>query len=262
MRFWIVVCLVLSIALSARALENPPTGDDIARDTVKAVYYAGKASRARILLKIHDGRGGTRERDIILSRKDVADLGRQKFFVYFKAPHDVRKMALLVHKNPGDDDARWLYVPALDLVKRIAAQDKRTSFAGSDFLYEDVSGRDWRLDAWTLASENDVSWTISGTPKDDSGVEYSRVEMVIDKKDHLPRQATYYDAEGKARRIITVDKIETIEGHPTILSMTAKDLSSGSHSVMTTQNITYDVDIDDDTFTEASLRRPPRDARK
>ncbi len=32
-------------------------------------------------------------------------------------------------------------LPDLDLVKRIAAGDKRTSFVGSHFLYEDISGR-------------------------------------------------------------------------------------------------------------------------
>jgi len=57
----------------------------------------------------------------VILRRDVADGGDQKFYVYFLEPADVRKMVYMVWKHTDRDDDRWLYLPALDLVKRIAA---------------------------------------------------------------------------------------------------------------------------------------------
>ncbi|MBI5160419.1 MAG: outer membrane lipoprotein-sorting protein, partial [Micrococcales bacterium] len=41
--------------------------------------------------------------------------------------------AFLVAKEPGRDADRWLFIPALNLVQRIAARDVESSFVGSDF---------------------------------------------------------------------------------------------------------------------------------
>ena len=76
--------------------------------------------------------------------------GDQKYYLHISYPSDLKNTVLLVWKHPGSDDDRWLYLPALDLAKRIAASDKRTSFLGSDFLYEDISGRDVTADTHQL----------------------------------------------------------------------------------------------------------------
>ena len=76
-------------------------------------------------------------------RKNYGEAGgEQKFFMYFFQPADVKDMTFMVYKYPAKDDDRWLFVPAINMVRRIAAQDKTSSFVGSDFTYEDVSGRD------------------------------------------------------------------------------------------------------------------------
>jgi len=53
----------------------------------------------------------------------------------------------------------------LDLVKRIAARDKRTSFVGSDFLYEDVSGRSLDEDTHELVDVSDRLFIVKNVPK-------------------------------------------------------------------------------------------------
>jgi len=62
----------------------------------------------------------------------------------------------MVHKSPESNDKRWIYVPAVDLVKPISADDKNSSFVGSDFTYEDVSGRHWSEDNHTLLEESEL----------------------------------------------------------------------------------------------------------
>ena len=74
-------------------------------------------------------------------------------------------------KNPDSDDSRWIYLPSLDLVKPISANDKESSFVGSDFAYEDVSGRHWNEDTHTLVGEETYqdweTWKIESVPKED-----------------------------------------------------------------------------------------------
>ena len=82
-------------------------------------------------MTITDKRGKTRERRFTMLRRDDAEGGDQKYFVYFQRPRDVQRMTFLVWKNPLADDSRWIYVPSLDLVKAIAASDKRSSFVGT-----------------------------------------------------------------------------------------------------------------------------------
>ena len=127
--------------------EPPASADEIVEKANHTAYYQGKDGRARVRMTITDAKGRERDRELTILRRDGEDddrsthTGEQKYYVYFHRPSDVDGMAFLVWKHIGRDDDRWLYLPALDLVKRIAASDERTSFAGSHFYYEDVSGR-------------------------------------------------------------------------------------------------------------------------
>src|SRR6056297_2424380 len=102
-------------------------------------------------------------------------------------------MAYLVWKNQNRSDDRWLWLPALNLKKRIAPGDKRTSFVGSDFLYEDVSGRSPALDKHVLVERTDSTYVIENIPKDPTAVEFSRYVVHIDANTFLPTKAEYYD---------------------------------------------------------------------
>jgi len=88
-----------------------------------AAYYQGEDGKAKVNMVITDKSGRKSEREFIILRKDVNDGGDQNYFVYFQKPADVRKMTYMVNKHvkPDKDDDRWLYMPSLDLVKRIAA---------------------------------------------------------------------------------------------------------------------------------------------
>ena len=138
--------------------------DDIINRANLAAYYAGDDGRGTVTMTITDSQGRERKREFVILRKDKEDGGEQFFFVYFKKPSDVRKMVFMVHKHIDRDDDRWLYLPALDLVKRIAASDKRTSFVGSNYLYEDVSGRGINEDVHELTDTTDTFFVVKNTP--------------------------------------------------------------------------------------------------
>jgi outer membrane lipoprotein-sorting protein len=209
-------------------------------------------------MTITDGRGRTRDREMTILRRDVVKGGDQKFFVYFTRPSDVRNMAYLVWKHTGKDDDRWLYQPALDLVKRIAAGDKRTSFVGSDFLYEDVSGRGVEEDAHELLRTEEKAYVIRNTPKDKGGVEFAHYDVWIDRGTFLPVKAEYFDRGGKGYRLVEALEVKDIQGKPTVTKSKASNLETGGSTVSEFREVKYDIGLPDDIFSERYLRQAPR----
>jgi len=241
---------------------EPMQVDEIINKANLAAYYAGEDGRAEVTMTISDSQGRTRSRRFIILRKDKQDGGEQSFFVYFKRPSDVRKMVFMVHKHLHRDDDRWLYLPALDLVKRIAAADKRTSFVGSNFLYEDVSGRDIEADKHELRPGDEQYYVIKNTPKKADEVEFSSYTVWIDKTTFLPMKAEYLDKKGKLYRRVEVLKVAQIDGYPTVTLSKASDLASGSSTVSEFSAIRYNIGLKDNIFTERYLRKPPREVRR
>ncbi len=259
--------LLISLFLAASAIAADPTIEEIVNRANLATYYQGKDGRAHVKMTITDSQGRKRMRKLTILRWDQPDTdelengayrGKQKFYVYFSRPADVNKMVFLVWKNLDKDDDRWLYLPALDLVKRIAASDKRTSFVGSDFFYEDVSGRDIDEDEHELLKTTDKYFVIKNTPKDPSSVEFAYYMMYIHKKTFLPIQVEYYDAQDKKYRVAKALKVENIQGHPTVTKASMESLNQGSKTVMEYSSVKYDTGIPEDIFTERYLRKPPR----
>ncbi len=262
--------LLLSLMLAVlflvppAAAEKPLDVEEIVRRANLAAYYAGDDGRARVKMVITDNQGRKRRREFVILRRDEKpDGGEQEFYVYFRRPSDVKGMVFMVHKHIGRDDDRWLYLPALDLVKRIAASDKRTSFVGSDFYYEDVSGRGLDEDTHKLLkSDNEKLYLVECLPKDPASVEFSSYKVWIDKKTFMPIKAEYLDKEGQLYRRVEALEIKTIQGYPTVVKSRVENLAAGSNTVSEFSRIKYNIGLESDIFTERYLRRPPRQARR
>lgn len=226
-------------------------------------YYQGKDGRAKVKMTITDKKGQKRLKEFIILRKDVKDGGDQKYFVNFIRPPDVRKTVYMVHKHadPNKEDDRWLYLPALDLVKRIAAGDKRTSFVGSDFLYEDVSGRSLEEDTHELIKTTDKLFVVKNVPRQPDSVEFSYYNVSIDRKTYMPMKMEYYDNKSKLYRVIESKKIEKVQEFPTVVKSVVSNLNTGGKTEMEFSDVKYDIDLKD-IFTERYLRRPPAEARR
>ena len=189
--------LFLALASQLAAAEKPDVQTIVNKANIVA-YYQGDDGKASVKMTITNKQGQERTREFNILRKDVKDGGDQKYFVYFERPADVRKMVYMVdkHTEKGRDDDRWLYMPALDLVKRIAASDKRTSFVGSDFVYEDISGRNLDEDTHELIETTEKLFVVKNVPKEPDSVEFSYYDVSIDRKTFVPVKIDFYDMNG------------------------------------------------------------------
>ncbi|MFH1717761.1 MAG: outer membrane lipoprotein-sorting protein [Planctomycetota bacterium] len=258
---------VLGFSLPVLASDKPQEAPDVQTIVNKAnvvAYYQGDDGKAKVTMTITDKQGQKREREFTILRKDIKDGGDQKYFVYFQRPADVRKMVYLVHKHAEvkKDDDRWLYMPALSLVKRIAAGDKRTSFVGSDFLYEDVSGRSLEEDTHELIKTTDEVFVVKNVPKQPDTVEFNYYNVSIDRKTYVPAKMEFFDKEDKLYRVIESRKVEKIQDFYTVVQSVVSNLKTGSKTEMAFSDVRYNLGLDENIFTERYLHRPPQEAMR
>ena len=254
-KLFLLLTLVLIGSVSSRADEL--TAKEIVAKANLAAYYAGDDGLADVRMEITDSQGRKRVREFRILRMDKEDGGEQKFYLYFKKPADVAKMVFLVWKHLNTDDDRWLYLPALDLVKRIAASDKRASFVGSHFVYEDVSGRGIKADRHELVETDERFFKIKNTPLDAKGAEFAYYYLWVDKKNFVPMKAEYYNKQDKLIRSIEALELQDVQGHSTVIKSVARDLERNGRTTMEFSNIKYDVGLREEIFAERYLRRAP-----
>ncbi len=239
------------------------SGEEIVQRSQWTFYYAGNDMKAKVLMKLITKNGKERTRELTMLRLNKGSGGQQKYYMYFHRPADVRSMTFMVWKYPARDDDRWLYVPAIKLVKRIAADDKNSSFVGSDFSYEDVSGRDVEDDNHTLKGEESVNgrpvFVVESVPKDAQSTYYSRKVSWIEKETFLPLKEEYYDKRGDLYKIFTAEKTELVQGTATIMQRTMENVQNGHRTEVTFEEVNYDVGLKDNLFSERYLRSAPRE---
>lgn len=251
--------LSLSLVVSSFVATAEVNVEQLIKEAEQAAYYAGEDGKSMARMLIVDAQGRKQSRQFAILRKDVEDGGDQKMLVFFAKPADVKGTVFRVEKHVDSqvDDDRWLYLPGLDLVKRISAGDKRTSFVGSHFFYEDVSGRSIEEDNFTFVKTTDAVHVLKAVPKNPDSVEFAHYRVSIDKTTKLPVKIDFYNSKQELYRTVEAVKVGTVGGYPTVLRSKVTDVKNGGYTLMEFRKIKYDLGLPDSIFSERSLRTPP-----
>lgn len=258
-----VAALMLLSSLSTQALAEQAQmdGNAVMAKSLAANYYGGQDNVAVGKMTITDNSGSVRIREFKMLRMDTDDKAQsesdQNYFVKFSEPSDLDGVVFMVKKHVGSNDDRWLYLPKLDLVRRIAAGDKRTSFVGSDVMYEDISGRHLTEDDHTIESQSNSYYVLKSTPKDAANVEFKYYKTWVHKQTFLALKREYYDGNDNKYRQMKAQKVGTIDDIPTITSSVVQDLNTGSTTTVTFSEVKYNIGLEDELFQERYLRTPP-----
>ena len=87
-----------------------------------------------MLMRLIDRQGRVRERSLLLTAlRDPAEPG-DRLLVRFLGPNDIKGTAFLVWEHPDTEDERFLYLPALGRVRRIAGAEKQEELCRQRFL--------------------------------------------------------------------------------------------------------------------------------
>lgn len=261
---WMSLAVLVEAQASNRPNEHGMAATAILEKSQQAFNAAGADMKAEVSMVLTAENGKKRTRALTMLRLNMPGGAEQKYFLYFREPSDVRRMTFLVWKYPEKEDDRWIYIPAVDLVRRVATTDKRSSFVGSDFTYEDISGRDISTDTHKFIREEKLNdsgcYVIESAPKET--IDYVRRVAWIDKITFLPLKEEYYDLQNELARVFTADKIEQVaaggDGHaiPTVTVRTMKNVKSGHRTEVAYRSVSYNIGLTDEIFTERYLRRP------
>src|SRR2546426_7535803 len=163
----VLACLPCSPRLNAQ-IQNP---DWVARQVRER--DAGRDSRAEMRMRLFDRQGRVRERSMtLLALRGTGEIG-DRLLVRFTYPNDIKGTGFLVWEHPDADDERFLYLPALGRVRRIAGEEKQDSFVGSDLTYEDIGGRDVADYTYAFVDET-ARWTAPNASAHDAWLIESR----------------------------------------------------------------------------------------
>ncbi len=258
------MCAAVAIAMGVAAVAHADGANLDANAVVKrsqdAFYSAGSDMKARVSMTLTSPGGQKRVRELTMLRRNEDKGGHQKYFIYFHQPADVRGMTFLIDRFPDKDDDRWLFIPGINLVKRIAARDASQSFVGSDFSYEHVSGRDLDADAHRSLREEQAGgkdcYVIESVAR--RPAEYKRKITWIDKASFLPVKEEYYDVKDELFKVFAADEIRDIGGQPTVVKRSMTNKKTGHTTTVVFTDVSYGLGIDSDIFSERYLKDPPK----
>jgi hypothetical protein len=191
----------------------------------------------------------------------IGSHGNSKAVLRFTAPPEVKGVALLIVNHPDRASDQWMWTPALERDRRIALQDRRTRFFGTDFSFEDLEERDVGQYDYSLLGEETAGgaacWKIESRPKQSKSSQYDRSILWVRKdryvfwrienylKDRLVRRATYGDLQ-EVQSIWTARTVEMA------------DLRENSRTILKLEKLEYNVPMKDEGFTLQALRRESR----
>jgi hypothetical protein len=258
-------------SLSAQAPPAKLSADEIARRVQDR--NTGRDGRSAMRMRLFDRQGRARDRALTMtSLRGRGTPGAaanapegDRLLIRFTVPNDIRGTSFLVREQPGSDDERFLYLPSLGRVRRIAGSETQERFVGSDFTYEDISGREFDEYTYAIAEEN-AAWTpTSGGParpawrlesrRKDTTAEFPRVVSLVLKDSFLVVGADIYNRRNEKQKTYTVRRVEQIQGIWTVMDSEMANALEKTRTELVVDSAAYNVGLSDADFSRRELER-------
>jgi outer membrane lipoprotein-sorting protein len=251
----VIVQLITLLFLHGTLLGAGVTGEWVARKM--SDRDTGKDSRVEMDMSLVDSRGRTTKRDLFMVQKDYN--GNKKMLLRFTKPADIRGTSFLVWEHEDKDDERFLYLPALGRTRRITSAEKTDSFAGTDFTYEDISGREvedftYRLLGDSTVATGESCYVLESTPRS-KDFDYAKTVALVDKESFLPLRVDYYNKGGIVFKRFVLEEKKKVDGIWTMMEMTMEDLDNRHKTHISVTRVQYNRGIEDRLFTRRELER-------
>jgi hypothetical protein len=164
----------------------------------KKVYDrdVGEDSQANVQMLLIDKNGKKSFRTMEVFIKDYGD--SSKVYTRFTSPANIEGTAFLTWENKDAEDDQFLYLPALQRVRRIVSSQKSNQFVNTDYTYEDLQSREVETDEHKILREeaylNYDCWVLESSPKDENDdTQYGKRVSWITKDGYLPVKTEFHE---------------------------------------------------------------------
>lgn len=240
-------CGLTTAAIAAEGGDRE-RGLEIARKAEKLNGgYQSYAAEGKMILRDRAGTSNVRE---FATRSLEMPGDGDRTEIEFNTPLDVRGMALLTHAHSARDDDQWLFMPALNRVKRITSSSRSGSFAGSEFSYEDLVGHviakndyEYLRDEPCPDAPGRICHVNVQIPKAaDSG--YSRLVGWVDKEDYRTYKVDYFDRRGALiKTMVSTDFRKYKDRYWRSHNMVMSNHQTGKSTVMEWAKYDFDLPV-------------------
>jgi hypothetical protein len=184
--------------------------------------------------------------------------GNSKVLVRFDTPAEVRGVGLLTLNHAGRSGEQWMYTPAIQRDRRIAAQERSQRFMGTDFTNEDMEERAIENFEYSLIGEESLAgqpcYKIKAVYRDTQNTQYSEIQLWVRKDIVVTTGAEFYIA-GKLSKTLRWDEWKQVQNIWTPHLVEMKDLVRGSTTRIHSSNVKYNVKFEPEWFSLRNLRR-------
>ncbi|MDR0568326.1 MAG: outer membrane lipoprotein-sorting protein [Spirochaetaceae bacterium] len=248
------LCVIFLGLIVSSASLNAQQASAIVAASRNRISSDTVSTRSRMVITAKSG--SSTERLMDQYEKDGPEGSRT--IIVFHSPASVAGTRFLTMDRLPNPTDRWIFLPSLGKVRRIAASEGSGSFMGSDLSYDDISSmnRDVNLDRHTLLREDSLNGirchVIESVPKD-SSYQYSKMIQWIDKATLVNRKIELYDRRGTMTKVLEILELKEIQERltPTVTRMT--NLSAGTFTTIYVEIIKYNDPIPEGVFTTGYL---------
>ena len=232
---------------------------------------SGRDSRQTLRMKLADRHGRIRERVLQVTSLRGGTAGTpdgDRLLIRFTYPNDIRGTSFLVWEHPAAEDERFLFLPSLGRVRRIAGSETQDSFVGSDFTYEDIGGREFDEYTYAFAGADgeDTSWAPPGggapqrawrleSKRRDSSAQFPRVTSLVLKDSFVVVQADIYNRRNERQKVYTVRKLAQVKGIWTVMDSEISNALEKTRTELAVEQVDYNVGLKEADFSRRELER-------
>lgn len=218
--------------------------------------YDDITSSGEMILRTSSGQTATRRFD---SSWIATQPGASRSLLVFKWPGDIRNTALLTHVYTGKNDDQWLFLPAMERVRRISGSGRSGSFVGSEFAYEDMADQEVDKFRHTWIADQPcpgggTCHVIDRVPTGRSG--YSRQRVWLDTAELRLQQVQYFDRRGAHLKTLAIGGYRLYAGRFWRASrMDMVNHLTGASTRLNWNGYTFNQGLNENAFTVNALRR-------
>lgn len=230
--------------------------------TIMEEVYRQDTSRDvtwRAVMDVTDKNGKVRTKKFVFRK--IGSLGDSKTLIRFTEPAEVRGVGLLSINEQGESDRQWMYTPAIQRVRRIAAQERRQRFLGTDFTNEDMAERVLDDYAYRLLGEGEIvegrrTWKIEARPVTADKSQYAYVYIWVPQDVPYTVLAEMYDKDGRKRRVLKASALEKISGIWIAKRIEMITPDERTKTILNVSEIRFNTGLKQDAFSRQALERP------
>jgi outer membrane lipoprotein-sorting protein len=251
-----IIVGLLPVLLFAEEL----TGRDIMLKVNRQDSIQTEFNRTKMTLINRQGK--MREREVIRYEKKYGTGSEfdSKSLIFFEYPADIRGTGLLLwsYQAVDKEDDRWLYLPALKRIRRIAGESKNEYFMGTDFTYDDMGGRNVDDDKHTLLSAEVQDtlkyYKVESEPVDPGNMYSKKIAWIIPDK-WMATRLEFYDKKGALLKVLEVSDIRSVDGFWTPHKLHMHNLQENHQTIIEVEEVKFNKVLTEDIFSTNTLQR-------